>query len=56
LPRYLVHAFALGFELSGDRDLLDAARYRAWTGVPFVYLVDPTNVEGGRAVLVEDED
>ena len=50
---YLVKAFALGYELTGDTGLLDAARYWAWTGVPFVYLVNPTgsNHPGtGRAV------
>jgi hypothetical protein len=40
---YLVRAFALGYELTGDASFLEAARYWAWTGVPFVYLVDPTD-------------
>jgi hypothetical protein len=35
---HLVHAYTLGYELSGNRDFLDQARYWAWTGVPFVYL------------------
>ena len=39
----LVHAYTLGYELTGDRDFLDQARYWAWTGVPFVYLVNPTD-------------
>jgi hypothetical protein len=39
---YLVRAFALGYEISGDADLLDSARYWAWTGVPFVFLVNPS--------------
>ena len=39
---YLVKAFALGYELTGDPELLEAAKYWAWTGVPFVYLVNPT--------------
>src|SRR5688500_11826110 len=42
---HLVHAYTLGFELTGDASFLDQARYWAWTGVPFVYLVNPT---GGR--------
>jgi len=47
---YLVKAFALGHELTGDPELLDAARYWAWTGVPFVYLVTPTAERGPVAV------
>jgi len=38
---HLVKAYVLGYELSGRREYLDAARYWAWTGVPFVYLVPP---------------
>ena len=43
----LVHAYTLGYELTGDVSLLDAARYWAWTGVPFVYLRNPTNLPVG---------
>jgi len=43
---YLVRAFALGYELTGDASYLDAAKYWAWTGVPFVYLDDPTGAGG----------
>jgi hypothetical protein len=39
---HLVHAFTLAYALTGDADLLNAARYWAWTGVPFVYLRNPT--------------
>jgi len=39
---HLVKAYTLGFELTGDRAFLEQARYWAWTGVPFVYLVNPT--------------
>lgn len=39
---YLVRAFTLGFELTGERTFLDQALYWAWTGVPFAYLVNPT--------------
>ncbi|MBE3069122.1 MAG: hypothetical protein IMZ66_02690, partial [Planctomycetes bacterium] len=39
---YLVRAYTLGYELTGDKHFLDMARYWAWTGVPFVYLVNPT--------------
>jgi hypothetical protein len=39
---YLVRAYTLGYELTGDPEFLEQARYWAWTGVPFVYLVNPT--------------
>lgn len=39
---YLVRAYTRGYELSGDPHLLDMARYWAWTGVPFVYVLNPT--------------
>ena len=42
----LVRAYALGYELTGDKNLREAARYWAWTGIPFVYLRNPT----GQAV------
>ncbi|MCL4176951.1 MAG: hypothetical protein KJ072_04295 [Verrucomicrobia bacterium] len=52
---YLVHAYTLGYELTGDADLLEQARYWAWTGVPFVYLTEPTpkpvGIYGTIAVL-----
>jgi hypothetical protein len=38
----MVRAYTLGYELRGDGALLEEARYWAWTGVPFVYLVNPT--------------
>jgi hypothetical protein len=39
---HLVRAYTLGYELTGDPEFLNQARYWAWTGVPFVYLVNPT--------------
>ncbi|HEY3281278.1 MAG TPA: hypothetical protein VGN26_03315, partial [Armatimonadota bacterium] len=39
---HLVKAYTYGYELTGDPDMLGQARYWAWTGVPFVYLVNPT--------------
>ncbi len=39
---YLVKAYTLGYLLSGRQEHLDQARYWAWTGVPFVYLYNPT--------------
>ena len=38
---YLVKAYTIGYEITGDRHFLDMARYWAWTGLPFVYLVKP---------------
>jgi len=43
----MVRAYTLGYELSGQADYLDEARYWAWTGVPFVYLVNPTAAPTG---------
>jgi hypothetical protein len=43
---YLVRAHVLGFELSGDTQFLEQAKYWAWTGVPFVYLTAPTHPVG----------
>jgi hypothetical protein len=39
---HLVRAYTLGYELTGDPGFLEQARYWAWTGVPFVYLANPT--------------
>jgi len=39
---HMVRAYALGYELTGERAFLEKASYWAWTGVPFVYLVNPT--------------
>jgi hypothetical protein len=44
---HLVRAYTIGYELTGDKHLLDMARYWAWTGVPFVYLVNPTEGQIG---------
>jgi hypothetical protein len=38
---HLVRVYTLGYELTGEPDLLRRARHWAWTGVPFVYLVPP---------------
>ncbi len=46
----LLRAYTLGYEITGDPHLLEQARYWAWTGVPFVYLVNPTEgAMGGMA-------
>lgn len=39
---YLLRAYTLGYELTGDAHFLEQARYWAWTGVPFINLVSPT--------------
>ena len=43
----MVRAYTLGYELTGDSQYLEQARYWAWTGVPFVYLVNPTGAAVG---------
>jgi hypothetical protein len=40
---YLVRAYVRGYQLTGNKTYLEEARYWAWTGVPFVYLVSPVN-------------
>jgi hypothetical protein len=44
---HLVKAYTLGYIISGRQDYLEQARYWAWTGVPFVYLINPTEGEIG---------
>ncbi|MER3474422.1 MAG: hypothetical protein C4335_10415 [Armatimonadota bacterium] len=39
---HLVKAYVMGYELTGNREYLRRARYWAWTGVPFIYLINPT--------------
>src|SRR5207253_380680 len=39
---HLVRAYTLGYELTGEPHFLEQARYWAWTGVPFLYLINPT--------------
>jgi hypothetical protein len=43
----LVNCYTLGFELTGDKQMLERARYWAWTGVPFIYLTPPTKGKVG---------
>jgi hypothetical protein len=40
---HLVKACVLGYQLGGDSALLEEAEYWAWSGVPFIYLVNPTS-------------
>jgi hypothetical protein len=44
---YLVRAYTLGYELTGDSALLEQARYWAWTGLPFIYLTAPNDKPAG---------
>jgi len=44
---HMVKAYTLGFIISGKKEYLEQARYWAWTGVPFVYLVNPAGGEIG---------
>ena len=44
---HLVRAFTIGYELTGDRGLLDEAVAWAWTGLPFLYLADPVGTADG---------
>ena len=37
-----VHAYTLAYEVTGESNFLEKARYWAWTGVPLVYLTPPT--------------
>lgn len=49
---YLVRAYTLGYELTGDTHFLEQARHWAWTGVPFVYLVNPTGQPVGSYATI----
>ena len=44
---YLVKAYTLGYMISRKPAYLEQARYWAWTGVPFLYLANPTEGEVG---------
>jgi len=44
---YLVKAYTLGYMIARKPEYLEQARYWAWTGVPFVYLANPTEGEVG---------
>jgi hypothetical protein len=43
----LVRAYLWGYELTGERRMLELAEYWAWTGVPFVYLRNPADAPVG---------
>ncbi len=44
---YMVKAYVLGYLMADRPEYLAQARYWAWTGVPFVYLVNPTEGKVG---------
>jgi len=44
---HLVKAYTLGYMISRKPEYLEQARYWAWTGVPFIYLANPTKGEVG---------
>ncbi len=44
---HLVAAYTRGYELTGEAHFLEMARHWAWTGVPFVYLRNPTDKNVG---------
>jgi hypothetical protein len=44
---YLVRAYTLGYMIAPKPDYLEQSRYWAWTGLPFVYLANPTEGEVG---------
>jgi hypothetical protein len=49
---HMVRCYALGFLLTGNSAYLEQARYWAWTGVPFIYLADPTPAPVGRYATI----
>jgi hypothetical protein len=44
---HMVKAYALGYIISDEEKYLEQARYWAWTGVPFVYIYQPTSATVG---------
>ncbi|MCC6360669.1 MAG: DUF87 domain-containing protein [Phycisphaerales bacterium] len=48
----LVRAYTLGYELTNERHFLEHARYWAWSGVPFTYLVAPANEPVGAYATI----
>ncbi len=40
---YMIKSYVSGYLLTGREDLLEEAKYWAWTGVPFLYLDNPTD-------------
>lgn len=49
---HLVRAYTMGYELTGEAHFLEMARYWAWTGVPFIYLVNPVDQPVGAYATI----
>jgi hypothetical protein len=49
---HLVKAYTLGYIISGKQEYLSQARYWAWTGVPFIYLHQPTDGQVGAYATI----
>ncbi|NLH16123.1 MAG: hypothetical protein GX455_06060, partial [Phycisphaerae bacterium] len=49
---HMVKSYTLGYMLSGRIEHLEQARYWAWTGVPFVYLSNPTEGQIGEYATI----
>jgi hypothetical protein len=49
---HMVKAYLLGYIISGRREHLEQARYWAWTGLPFVYLDDPSAGQVGEYATI----
>jgi hypothetical protein len=49
---HMVKAYVLGYVITGREDLLKEAQYWAWTGVPFVYLDDPSQGQVGEYATI----
>ena len=49
---YMIKSYVFGYLLTDRQDLLEEARYWAWTGVPFLYLDNPTDGEVGPYAII----
>ncbi|MCF7707725.1 MAG: hypothetical protein K9N52_02350 [Verrucomicrobia bacterium] len=49
---HMLKAYLCGYALTGKERYLEQARYWAWTGVPFVYLENPTGGECGAYATI----
>jgi hypothetical protein len=49
---HLIRAYTQGYELTGEVYFLEQARYWAWTGVPFIYLTNPTSQPVGTYATI----
>lgn len=43
----MIKCYVLGYQLTGKKEYLEEAKYWAWTGLPFVYLVSPVEKKVG---------